>query len=255
MEDSTLGFDIWGAGPRAVVLLNDWLCDTSTWDPARCYLDTDLFRWIFTDLRGYGRSRSRSGSYTLQEAANDVLTLADALKLEGFAIVGHSMSTLVALHLGQMHPERVTQVVLLTPPPPTGLAMDSTTLEALAGVALGDDARRMRAIRAMGGGRLSEGWVRFKAERWRVTSDPQAVLGYLPMFGRDGVPHPSKAVDGPLLAVTGEEDAEVMRAQAVTGLLSPLCSRLSVVPFAACGHYPMQEMPPLLVQTLERFLL
>jgi hypothetical protein len=31
-------------------------------------------------------------------------------------------------------------------------------------------------------------------------------------------------------------------------------SRLIVVPFTDSGHYPMQEMPPLLVAHVERFL-
>lgn len=77
--------------------MNDWLCDTSTWDSARNYLDTTRFTYAFADLRGYGRSKSRAGSYTLPEAVNDVLVLTKALGWGRFAIVGHSMSALVAL--------------------------------------------------------------------------------------------------------------------------------------------------------------
>ncbi len=59
----------------------------------------------------------------------------------------------------------------------------------------------------------------------------------------------------PVLAVTGEKDAEPMRSAAVTNGLSPLCEHLVVTPLADCGHYPMQEAPPLLVTIVERFLL
>ena len=55
------------------------------------------------DLRGYGRSRGRTGAFTLEEAAADVLALGDALGLTRFAVVGHSMSPLVALHLAPHH--------------------------------------------------------------------------------------------------------------------------------------------------------
>ena len=61
-----------------VVILNDWMCDTSTWDSARLYLDRTRFTWAFTELRGYGRSRERGGSFTVAEAATDVIELADA---------------------------------------------------------------------------------------------------------------------------------------------------------------------------------
>jgi hypothetical protein len=45
-----------------------------------------------------------------------------------------------------------------------------------------------------------------------------------------------------------------MRSGAVTPALGPLCDRLAVSPLADCGHYPMQEMPPLTVALVERFL-
>lgn len=57
-----------------------------------------------------------------------------------------------------------------------------------------------------------------------------------------------------MLAITGEQDVEPMRSAAVTRALSPMCGRLTVVPLADSGHYPMQEMPPLLVAHVERFL-
>ena len=45
-----------------------------------------------------------------------------------------------------------------------------------------------------------------------------------------------------------------MRGDAVTQNLAPLCTYLTVTPLADVGHYPMQEMPPLTVALVERFL-
>ena len=249
-----LGHDSLGSGPRRVLVLNDWICDTSTWDSARAYLDGDAFTWVFADLRGYGRSRGQAGAHTVAEGAADVIALADARGYGRFTIVGHSMSTLVALHLAQQHPERIDRAVLLTPPPPAGFGADAARVLAMQALARGDDARRVRGLRAILGDRLSEGWIRFKAERWRASSDPEAVAAYVAMFARDGLPDCAGRVACPVLAVTGEEDAEIMRSAAVTRLLAPLCERLVVVPLVECGHYPMQECPPLLVRFIERFL-
>ncbi len=55
MTANRLGCDVVGDGPRRVIVLNDRLCDTSTWGGARAYLDLERFTWAFTDLRGYGR--------------------------------------------------------------------------------------------------------------------------------------------------------------------------------------------------------
>jgi 3-oxoadipate enol-lactonase len=248
-----LGHEVVGSGPMPVVILNDWLCDTSTWDGARGYLDGARFTWAFADLRGYGRSRGRSGVFTVSEAAGDVIELADAFRWERFAIIGHSMSSLVALHLAQ-HSDRIVRAVAITPPPPAGFGADETRLEGSRALARGDDATRSAALKQRFGDRLSPGWAAYKAARWRDTSDPAAASAYVAMFARDGLPDPAARIAVPLLAITGEQDAEPMRGTAVKRALSPLCDRLVVISLADSGHYPMQEMPPLLVAHVERFL-
>ncbi len=250
-----LGHERVGSGRRAVILLNDWFSDTSTWDGARAYLDDEAFSWFFTDLRGYGRSRGRSGAFTVLEAASDVLALADVLALPRFAIVGHSMSTLVALHLAQHHGDRVACAVLVTPPPPTSFGADDSALDGARALARGDDALRAKVVKERSAGRLSKRWAELKASRWGETADREAAAGYAAMFMRDGLPDRGARVSNPVLAITGELDAPPMRKEAVRKNLSHLCETLEVVALAESGHYPMQEMPPLTAALLERFLL
>jgi pimeloyl-ACP methyl ester carboxylesterase len=249
-----LGHEKHGSGPHAIVVLNDWVGDTSTWDGARVYLDAVRFTWAFADLRGYGRSMDQRGEHTLEEAADDVVSLTDALGWKRFSIVGHSMSTLVALHLAQRLPDRIDRAVVLTPPPPAGFGADEERLEALRAVARGDDSKRMSSLQSRPGPRLSEGWYRFKTERWRARADPEAVAKYAEMFAQRGLPDRSTRIRCPVLAITGEQDIEPLRREAVTSFLTPVCEQLVVASLADCGHYPMQEAPPLLVALVERFL-
>jgi pimeloyl-ACP methyl ester carboxylesterase len=74
------------------------------------------------------------------------------------------------------------------------------------------------------------------------------------MFAQAGLPTPAARIDVPLLAVTGEQDRDLMRCAAVTTFLGPLGEQLTVIPLADSGHYPMQEAPPRVVALLERFL-
>lgn len=249
-----IGHELFGTGSVRVVIMNDWLCDTSTWDGARVYLDGARFTYAFVDLRGYGRSKGRAGTYTLPEAATDVLALADALHWERFAIVGHSMSALVAIHLAQHHADRIERALLLTPPPPAGFGADDAAISASRDLALADEATQRTFLSQRFGTRLSSGWALYKASRWRACADAIAAAGYVAMFARDGLPDPAARIDVPVLAITGEQDAPPMRADAVRQLLSPLCSHLAVTPLSDSGHYPMQEMPPLTVGMMERFL-
>jgi pimeloyl-ACP methyl ester carboxylesterase len=74
------------------------------------------------------------------------------------------------------------------------------------------------------------------------------------MFAQRGLPDPAARIELPVLAVTGEQDVDIMRTASVTKSLAPICAQLVVTPLADCGHYPMQEAPPLLVAIVERFL-
>ena len=121
-------------------------------------------------------------------------------------------------------------------------------------LALADEATQLGFFEQRGGGRLSVGWTRYKAARWRASADPVAAASYVAMFARDGLPFPTARVTVPVLAITGEQDAPPMRSEAVTRALEPLCDELAVTPLADSGHYPMQEMPPLTVALIERFL-
>lgn len=250
--DAILGHEVVGSGPRAIIVMNDWLCDTSTWHSARAYLDLEGFSWVFADLRGYGRSRGLAGAFTVEEAAADVLSLADALRLAKFSVVGHSMSTYAAMHLGQHAQGRTERVVLITPGPRRGFGADQAWLDqAQAGAR--DEARRERMVRERFAQRLSRGWGEYKCRRWMAVSDREASARYIAMYARDGLPEPEAPIAAPVLAITGEEDAPVMRRAAALESLTPICGELEVVGLERCGHYPMEEMPPLTVSLVERF--
>lgn len=248
-----IGHHVVGEGPIRIVVLHDWISDSTSWDMCQPLLDGERFSWAFVDLRGYGRSRTIPGEHTLAEAATDVLNVADTLGWAKFAVVGHSMSSLIALHLGQTVPERVSKIVLVAPPPPTGLGADEPTLDYLKSVALGDRAQRMAGFDAMWGDRLSSQWKIFKEARWREAADPHAAADFVEMFARQGLPDRQRPVSVPVLAITGECDAEIMRAQAVRESLTPICSNLHVEKLADVGHYPMQEAPPCTYSLIERF--
>jgi pimeloyl-ACP methyl ester carboxylesterase len=258
VRTDVLGHARVGSGARAVIVLNDWMSDvSSSWDAALAYLDRERFSWAFADLRGYGRSRGRAGAFNVIEGASDVLALADALGWSRFAIVGHSMSALVALHLAQHHAKRVERAVLLTPPPPSGFGKDAATIERSEqsrALAHAGETGKRAALAQRFGERLARGWAVYKAARWHAGADPDAAAAYVMMFTLDGVPDPTARVAVPVLAITGEQDFPPLRRAALLTHLSPICDRLEVVALADSGHYPMQEMPPLTVGLVERFL-
>ncbi|HYN95577.1 MAG TPA: alpha/beta hydrolase, partial [Pilimelia sp.] len=112
----------WGPpGAPPAVLLHSGSSDGSTW----ASLAGDLagrWRCIAPDLRGHGGS-DWPAEYSLELMRDDVAALADALDLDRFAVVGHSLGAVVGYLIAQAHPGRVTHLVLEEPPPPVPLAM------------------------------------------------------------------------------------------------------------------------------------
>jgi pimeloyl-ACP methyl ester carboxylesterase len=69
------------------------------------------YRVVAPDIRGHGATRT-TDRFTLEDAADDVVALADSLSLGTFTIVGYSMGGAIAQLAHLRHRERVRGVVL-----------------------------------------------------------------------------------------------------------------------------------------------
>ena len=102
-----------------MVLLHHLAADADGWTFVGEALAADG-RWVVApDLRGHGSSDRTSG-YSLELVRDDVVGLADALRLDRFALVGHSLGASVAVLVAEAAPHRVTALVLEDAGPPTG---------------------------------------------------------------------------------------------------------------------------------------
>jgi pimeloyl-ACP methyl ester carboxylesterase len=71
------------------------------------------YRVTTYDLRGHGRSDAPRSGYATGDMAEDLRGLMDALGVGPARIVGHSWGADVVLHFALLHPERVSQIVLI----------------------------------------------------------------------------------------------------------------------------------------------
>lgn len=111
--DFSMYHELHGEGGDAVVLVHGYTGDVSDWRHQIADLAAD-HRVLVMDHRGHGRSsapRDRA-SYTIERMAEDVLALVDAMELEHFHLVGHSMGGMVAQEIAIARPERLLSLVL-----------------------------------------------------------------------------------------------------------------------------------------------
>ena len=84
----------------------------------------DRYRCIVMDARGAGDSAHPEGGYTIEQYALDVVGMADALGLDRFSYVGHSMGGGIGFQLGLEHADRLDKLVLVAPIPSGGITAD-----------------------------------------------------------------------------------------------------------------------------------
>jgi pimeloyl-ACP methyl ester carboxylesterase len=101
-----------GTGP-AVFLIHGHPLDHTMWQPQVEFLSPN-YRVIVPELRGYGVTPLPAGKRVtlLDDFAEDILALADHLRIERFAIVGLSLGGQIVLETHRQAPERIRALVL-----------------------------------------------------------------------------------------------------------------------------------------------
>jgi pimeloyl-ACP methyl ester carboxylesterase len=107
-----LAYDDYGPG-RVVVLLHGFPLNRSMWSSQVATLGAE-YRVIAPDLRGHGQSAAPAGVYTVDEMAEDVVELLNALQVsEPIVLGGLSLGGYVALALALRYPDRVRGLMLI----------------------------------------------------------------------------------------------------------------------------------------------
>jgi pimeloyl-ACP methyl ester carboxylesterase len=202
------------------------------------------------DLRGYGWSRAASGTYTAQEAADDVLRTADHLAIPRFHLVGHSMSGLVAQAIALQATARIQSATLFSPVPPTGFHADEAALKALNAVIAEDEAAG-RAITARTSNRYGAGWLQRKLRIARDAATTEAMRGYLRMFTTPITDDPHRLA-APMHVVNGAQDIPFYRGEASHNAFAAAYPQATFETIDDAGHYSMLETPVRVASIMEK---
>ena len=250
----SIGYQTYGTGAHKVFALHGWFGDHTTYDPMWDALSADAFTYVFPAYRGYGLSRRLTGAYTIDEIAGDVLALADNMKLEKFSLVGHSMGGRAVQRILADAPSRVHKMVAVTPVPASGVPFDEQTAAAFRSAANNPEARRGIVSFSIGNRAVPQVWLDRIAGVPKLPGSPEAFSGYFESwaFGADFTDK-IKGKTLPVKVIVGEHDmaltADFMKA---TYMASYPNAVLEVM--ANSGHYPMNETPVALAQSIESFL-
>ena len=109
-----------GAGSAAVVLVHGNFASWRWWLPL--LQDPPAGYTLYApEMRGYGDSERTADGYSVEQFAQDLNEFADALRLDRFHLVGHSLGGAVALQYALLFPDRLKSLFLVSPAPAQGM--------------------------------------------------------------------------------------------------------------------------------------
>lgn len=90
--------------------------NSESWDQVAAVLGEN-YRVLALDQRGHGGS-ARTSTYTFELMCEDLLHFANALSLERFTLLGHSMGGTVSYLFAEKFPSRIEKLIVEDTPPP-----------------------------------------------------------------------------------------------------------------------------------------
>ncbi|WP_336855483.1 alpha/beta hydrolase [Sinomonas albida] len=238
-----------GSGSTRVLVLPGWALDANVWLATRAELDVDGFTFAYVDFPGYGIAQNEPPAEGIEGMAATVLRAADSLGWEEFAIIGHSMGGETALRVATLAPNRVTQVIAVTPVSPAGTPLDANTYASFEAAWADPGA----AIRAALSPAMEDADLQQLVSRNRSSMSRETWEKYLHNWtSSPSFIHELDAYQGRVTVLWGETDPFVTPAY-----LGETLSRLSnavLSQIKSAGHYPMVETPKALARVIESAL-
>jgi 3-oxoadipate enol-lactonase len=255
-----LAYDDQGDG-LTVVFLHGFPHDRSLWSQQRIALAQGIRR-IVPDLRGFGASAAmaNAASTSIDDYADDIISLLDALDIERAVLCGLSMGGYIAMALWRRYPHRVQGLVLCD---------TKATADDEAGKAMRDES--MAFVRTHGSAALAERQLpkmlgaTTHAQRDGVVDEMRAmmarqsvdaIVGALTALrNRPDSRATLPTITVPTLIIVGDEDTLTPPADAerMRELLpASLNARIEII--AEAGHVTCVERPAAVTHVLADFL-
>jgi pimeloyl-ACP methyl ester carboxylesterase len=234
-----------------VVMIHGLGGTSNTWTPimAACA----RMKVVRVDLPGSGRSHRVEGPLSIERFRAGVLRVCEALELPRVHLVGHSLGTIVAMHLAVSEPKRVRSLALFGPlaaPPDVvregirsrGRQAPGQGMQPIADALLqGAVSRDTRERRPLAVAAVRESLMRQDAEGYARTCEALA----------DAQAADLARIECPTLLVTGDED--IVAPPTSVRALSARIEGSRVIVLPRCGHWTTFERAEECTQALRDF--
>ncbi|HLV82886.1 MAG TPA: alpha/beta hydrolase [Devosia sp.] len=124
-DGTRLFYKDWGTG-QPILFAHGWPLSSDAWDQQMLFFSQNGYRVIAHDRRSHGRSDQTFDGNNMDQYADDLAELIEALDLRDLVLVGHSTGGgEVAHYIGRHGTARIAKVVLVGAVPPLMLQTDA----------------------------------------------------------------------------------------------------------------------------------
>lgn len=246
----TLNVHASGTGAVTLLYLHYWGGSSRTWAPVIEALPAG-YRHVAVDLRGWGESDHPAAGYDLADMTNDLRGVVEALALERYILVGHSMGAKVAQAFAAERPSGLLGLVLVAPSPPLPLALSD---EQRAGIAHAyDHAASIGAAldHVLGGSTLS-GALRAQVIEDSLRGAPAARQSWPYRAMAEDIAEQAARIAVPVAVLSGELD-QVDPPTALRTHLLPIIRQAGLEIVPGCGHLLPLQAPEAVAAAIGRF--
>ncbi|MBS0466606.1 MAG: alpha/beta hydrolase [Proteobacteria bacterium] len=242
-----------------VVFIHGVLCDHSVWALQSRYLAHHGWNVLAVDLPGHCRSGGEAPA-SVEQAADFIIALLDALGIQRAALVGHSWGSLIALEAAARLGARASHLALV------GTAFPMKVSPALIEAALNAPEKALKMVNVFSRSTLVSPldagfWVYgagLALGRRVLRSNPQANVfhrGFVACDSYAGGERAIAAIQCPVLFVLGMQD-QMTPPKAAQGLITAARAAGKAVQVAhlPVGHSQMTEAPDQTLLALRDFL-
>jgi pimeloyl-ACP methyl ester carboxylesterase len=215
------------------------------------------------DHRGHGASDNPTdpAAYSLDRMRADTLAIADAVGLEQFRLLGHSMGGMVARGIAINETARVVALVMMDTSAGPIPGFEPSLMDIACDVALKEGKQALKDLLDMAATldtpaykrvlAARPGYPEFEARKWAGMSEIMwGTMARELAYQQDDLPALA-ALTIPILALVGDQDAPFVLASALIKAAIPDC-QLVTIPNA--GHSPQFENPQDWIAALTGFL-
>lgn len=236
-----LHVDDGGAGGLPVMFVHSYAGSGAHWAAQLAHLRPTR-RAGALDLRGHGRSDAPASGDYADSLAADIAAVVDALGLERFVLVGHSMGGAAALAYAGAHPERVAGLVLVGTP---GKSSPEQSGQVMGALKADYDKTMATYWQSLLTGARPEVAARIEKEMKSVPREAslaiiQAIFDYDPVPALNAYPGPKLLVD------TSHGDSP--------GALHNLAPEIPRQVMTGTSHWPQLDKPEEFNRILDEFL-